>query len=232
VSTSKTAETYNALKSDLLNGRFMPGEQLRIDGICDTFDVSKGAVREALARLTSDGLVENTPQKGFIVAPVSARDLMYLTEVRIELECRCLELSIAAGDLDWEGRVISAYHLLSNTEIVGPDSEVNANWTKRHDAFHDGLISACQNTWRLKLRNLTYLQAERYRRMMRPHLLSKRDINAEHAAIMEAAIGRDAALAVELMSRHLHATLEFVLAAGVLEDAARMGARGAADLHK
>ncbi|GGO24213.1 GntR family transcriptional regulator [Gemmobacter aquaticus] len=216
VSTSKTAETYNAIKSDLLNGRYKPGEQLRIDGICSSFDVSKGAVREALARLTSDGLVENTPQKGFVVAPVSAQDLINLTEVRVELECRCLELSIAAGDLDWEGRVLSAYHLLSNTDVVGPDGKVNPLWTQRHDAFHDGLISACQNAWRLKLRNLTYLQAERYRRMMGPHLLGKRDIDAEHAAIMYAALARNAPLAVELMSQHLQATLKFVLGAGTL----------------
>src|SRR5258708_6046153 len=57
--TSKTSETYKSLKSDLLNGHFAPGVQMRIDAISKSLDVSVGAVREALSRLTSDGIVEN-----------------------------------------------------------------------------------------------------------------------------------------------------------------------------
>src|SRR5712692_7230966 len=86
--TSKTSETYKSLKSDLLNGHFAPGAQMRIDAISKSLDVSVGAVREALSRLTSDGIVENVPQKGFVVAPVSPEDLKDLTSVRIDIESR------------------------------------------------------------------------------------------------------------------------------------------------
>jgi DNA-binding GntR family transcriptional regulator len=214
VSTSKTSETYKSLKTNLLNGSFRPGEQLRIDAISSAFDVSKGAVREALARLTSDGLVENTPQRGFVVAPVSADDLTDLTEVRIELESRCLELAIERGDLAWEGRVLSAYHLLSHTRLEAEGGGGNPEWTARHDEFHDSLISACQSRWRLRLRGLTYLQAERYRRMMRPQVLERRDVDAEHKAIMEATVGRNPRLACKLMERHLRTTRDLILGSG------------------
>ena len=217
MSTSKTSETYSALKSNLLNGRFKPGEQLRIDAISSTFDVSKGAVREALARLTSDGLVDNTPQKGFVVAPVSIEDLIDLTGVRIELENRCLALAIERGDLAWEGRVLSAYHLLSHTRIEGENGRGNPDWTARHSEFHDSLIAACQSRWRLRLRGITYLQAERYRRMMPPSALEKRDVNAEHKAIMEATLQRNAPLACELMRRHLGTTMDLILGSGLFD---------------
>jgi GntR family transcriptional regulator, carbon starvation induced regulator len=215
VSTSKTSETYNALKSQLLNGGFAPREQLRIDAITSALAVSKGAVREALARLTSDGLVDNTPQKGFVVAPVSSADLIDLTEVRIELESRCLELAIARGDLAWEGRVLSAYHLLSHTRLEAEPGGVNPVWTERHDDFHDSLISACESRWRLRLRGVTYLQAERYRRMTRPKMLERRDVDSEHKAIMEATLQRNARLACQLMERHLRATMDLILGSGL-----------------
>ena len=218
MSTSKTSETYNALKSNLLNGTFAPGEQLRIDAITSALEVSKGAVREALARLTSDGLVDNTPQKGFVVAPVSAEDLIDLTEVRIELENRCLELAIARGDLAWEGGVLSAYHMLSHTPLEAEHGGVNPVWTARHGDFHDSLISACESRWRLRLRGVTYLQAERYRRMTRPKILERRDVDAEHKAIMEATLQRNARLACELMGRHLRTTMDLILGSDLFGD--------------
>ena len=57
VAKSRTAETYDILQRDLLNGIYAPGSRLRIDLIGEALEVSPGAVREALARLTSDGLV-------------------------------------------------------------------------------------------------------------------------------------------------------------------------------
>ena len=147
---------------------------------------------------------------------VSADDLMDLTQVRIEIECRCLELAIEMGDLAWEGRVLSAYHRLSKTRIEFDSAVrgVNPHWTAVHDEFHDSLISACRSEWRLKMRAMTYLQAERYRRMTAPHVLERRDVDAEHRAIMEAALGRDAALACDLIARHLTTTLNLIIASG------------------
>lgn len=217
MATSKTSETYNALKTKLLSGAFTPGEQLRIDAISVGFDVSKGAVREALARLTSDGLVENTPQKGFVVTPVSADELVDLTDVRIELENRCLALAIERGDVAWEARVMSAYHLLSHTSLEAASGGVDPVWTARHDEFHDSLIAACGSTWRLRLRGLTYLQAERYRRMTRPQALERRNVDAEHKAIMEATLARNPRLACELMEHHLRTTMNLILGSGCLD---------------
>lgn len=183
-------------------------------------DVSVGAVREALSRLTSDGLVRNTPQRGFIVTPVSADDLRDLTNVRIEVETRCLELSIAHGDLRWEGRILSAYHQLSRTKAESDETKgtVSTAWTELHAEFHDSLIAACNSPWRLKLREMMFLQAERYRRMAAPHAIEHRDVDAEHKAIMEAALGRDAQGARARLTRHLEMTLEIVLRSPFLQE--------------
>jgi DNA-binding GntR family transcriptional regulator len=216
--TSKTSETYKSLKTDLMNGRFKPGAQLRIDAMSKSLDVSVGAVREALSRLTSDGVVDNVPQKGFVVAPVSAEDLKDLTNVRIEIENRCLELAIERGNLAWEGRILSAYHRLSKTKIGTDDPRrpVNPDWTIVHDEFHDSLIAACNSKWLRKLREVMYVQAERYRRMAAPYVIERRDVDAEHKAIMEATLQRNSVLACELLARHLETTAEIILTCGFL----------------
>jgi len=214
VAKSRTVEAYSNLKLDILNGVYTPGSQLRIDGISKSLNVGLGAVREALSRLTSDGLVTAIPQKGFIVTPVSAKDLIDLTEVRIETETNCLKRSISKGDLDWEGQVISTYHKLSKTSLFLSDDKGNVNdeWTRIHHEFHDVLISACDNKWWLKIRNHMFVQAERYRRMSVPYAKTERDVDTEHKEIMEAALARDATTASKLLAEHLQRTADILLA--------------------
>ena len=114
---SRTEQTFTALREALIAGEFLPGARLRIDQLGKQFDASIGAIREALSRLTAEGLVVAVPQKGFMVAPVSRKDLSDLTEVRVDMENRCLIASIRHGTLEWEGRVIALQHQL---RALGP----------------------------------------------------------------------------------------------------------------
>jgi GntR family transcriptional regulator, carbon starvation induced regulator len=210
---SQTGETYSVLKQDLLQGRFKPREKLRIDSLCETYEVSPGAVREALARLTSDGLVIAEPQRGFMVAPISTRDLIDLTSVRIEIETRCLRQSIQLGDLAWEGRILAVWHQLSRTHhlIDGHGEQINEDWAKLHSRFHDTLIEASDSPWWLRLRDQLYLQAERYRQMLLPYAKVDRDVHHEHEMIVQATLARDADLACELLRKHIQFTADILL---------------------
>ena len=145
-------------------------------------------------------------------------DLKDLTSVRIDIERRCLELAIERGNLAWEGRILSAYHRLSKTKLKTDDARllVNPDWTVVHDEFHDSLIAACNSKWLRKLREVMYVQAERYRRMAAPYVIERRDVDAEHKAIMEATLQRNSVLACELLTRHLETTTEIILTCGFL----------------
>src|SRR5882757_7754439 len=89
-----TQGAYEALRADLLACRIAPGSRLKIQDLCRQHAVSLGAIREALSRLTSEGLVVAEPQRGFRVAPISAEELKDLYLARIELEGLCLKRSI------------------------------------------------------------------------------------------------------------------------------------------
>lgn len=223
---SITVETYERLKDELLSARRAPGAKLKIDGLSKDFGVSPGAVREALARLSSDGLVCAEPQRGFVVAPVSAADLVDLIAVRIEIETRCLRRAIVIGDVAWEGRILSALHQLKRVPTVdavaGEPSVMSSQWARLHGEFHDSLIAACDSRWWLRLRDQVFLQAERYRRLLIPYARIERDAEAEHQAIGEAAVARRADLACDLMTEHLQTTADMLLASAVpFEDLSR-----------
>lgn len=210
---SRTAIACDHLREFIIQATFAPGEKLRIDQLVKKLGVSSGAVREALSRLTAEGLVIAEPQKGFVVAPISRNDLEDLTRVRIEIEGRCLADSIKNGDIEWEGRVLSIQHRLRSLagSLGSADVDMVKRWHVLHKQFHDELASACSSKWWMQLRSQLYVQSERYRRLSGPVNEFERDIEAEHDAIANAAIARDEVEAVEQMTSHLEKTTTILL---------------------
>ena len=213
VTSSLTQDAYERLRADLLACRLRPGARLKISELCQNLSVSLSAVREALSRLTSEGLVVAEPQRGFRVAPISAEELRDLTGVRAQIEGLCLERAIAAGDVGWESRLVAAFHRLSRTPERAPEDpqRMNEAWSAAHAAYHEALVGACDSPWLLRLRALLYAQSERYRRLSVPLAKVARDLNQEHQDIMEAALARDAERARTLMTQHIELTTRVLL---------------------
>lgn len=213
VSSSRTQDVYERLRTELLNGRAEPAARLKINDLCRAHGVSLSAIREALSRLTSEGLVIAEPQRGFSVAPVSASELTDLTQVRTQIECLCLGRAIAVGDVDWEAQVVAAFHQLSRTperDANDPERMSDAR-SAAHAAFHDALASGCDSPWLLRLRGTLYVQSERYRRLSVSFKGIARDLNREHQDIMEATLARDDKRARRLMTKHLELTTRMLL---------------------
>lgn len=199
---SRTQIAYEQLRNELLACQFEPGQRLGIIDLCEHMNVSQGAVREALSRLTSEGLVEAEAQRGFRVPPVSASDLWNLTTARAEIDCLCLRRSIIVGDLDWESHIVAAFHRLDNTpEYHNSDpSKFNTAFAAAHDQFQEALISACDNPWLFRMRNTLYAQAKRYRGLSES---SKHEICKEFKTLLNACLNRDSNTAEKLLSEHM-----------------------------
>ena len=211
--SSLTQDAYERLRADLLACRLRPGARLKISELCQTLSVSLSAVREALARLTSEELVVAEPQRGFRVAPISTEELRDLTEVRAHIEGLCLERAIAIGDVGWESQLVGVFHRLSRTPEREPEDpqRMNEAWSSVHAAFHKALVSACDSPWLLRIRETLYAQSERYRRLSVPLAQIERDLNREHQHIMEAALARNVEHARALMTQHLELTTRVLL---------------------
>jgi DNA-binding GntR family transcriptional regulator len=207
---SLTQLVYHVLRRELLQCLFEPGQPLRIGTLCGRFQVSQGAVREALSRLTSEGLVESEPQRGFSVTPVSAEDLQDLTNVRVEIEQLTLRDSIASGDARWEARVLSAFHEVSRTPYLGVQTPLRFDWrfVEVHQTFFDVLVSACRSAWLTKTRNMLQVQALRYLGRSPPPTPDERDLVAELRELMNAALERSAHRACALLAEHMLRTAD------------------------
>jgi DNA-binding GntR family transcriptional regulator len=234
-SGNMTQGAYEGLRADLLACRILPGKRLKIQELCTQFSVSLGAIREALSRLTSEGLVVAEPQRGFRAAPISATDLADLTMVRVEIETLCLRRAIALGDVNWEARLVAAAHRLSRTPERDEDDPARSNedWAEAHSTFHLALVDGCGSPWLLYLHALLYAQSERYRRLSVPFAAKGRNVDEEHQAIVTATLARDAGNATRLLAAHLEATTHILLNAIVdgkklLDDAQDSGTVNAA----
>ena len=210
VSRTLADEAYARIRAAMHSGRLEPGQRLRFSDLQNLTDTSVTPVREALARLTAEGFTELEGHRGYRVAPVSSEDLWDILKNRQQLESEALRLSIELGDEHWEAQLVSAHHLLSRMDRERADlpTAVDEQWEKRHEAFHETLIAACQSKVLLGFCSQLSARANRYRRLSIS--APPRDIKTEHRLIFEATIGRDAPTATKLLRDHFERTARMV----------------------
>lgn len=206
---------YQRLRRDIIEGLHPPGEKLRVEHLKDQYDVGAGTLREALLLLVTDALVVTQGQRGFRVAPISLEDFEDITRTRILLETQALRQSITFGGEDWEAGVVAAFHRLSRAEQKLGDHDTYTqtaaeDWEKRNRSFHDALIAASPSRWIRHFQNILYQQSERYRRISLFRKPVPRDVHAEHQALFDAALARDADRAASILSDHILRTLDSV----------------------
>lgn len=201
---------YLQVRRDIIEGRLAPGEKLRVEHLKDRYGIGAGTLREALALLLSDVLVVAEGQRGFHVAPISLQDLADITHTRVLLETNALRQSIRNGDDEWEARLVAAFHKLSNSEERLDNHSNVREWEARNRSFHEALIAACDSPWQCYLIGLLYRQSERYRHLAITRKAMPRDVHAEHAAIIEAALKRDAERASCALEQHIRLTFDSI----------------------
>jgi DNA-binding GntR family transcriptional regulator len=201
-----TEALHARIRQDIILGDLQPSTKLKLEPLSRTYGVSVNTLRETLSRLASDGLVVAEGQRGFAVLPVSFEDLQDITQMRSLLECHALGLSIARADLDWESRVAGAYHKLSRLETLVDEDPARwgDDWERANQTFHDALISNCGSRWLKLFHRAMYDQSLRYRMLSLEVKTFPRARSArEHKIIFEAALARDAVIAVETLRAHI-----------------------------
>ncbi len=206
--------SYRRIRMDIIFGKLAPTEKLRLDRLREDYGTSVSTLRELLNRLASEGLVVAEGHRGFEVAPVSAGNLKEVAAMRLLLECHALERSFAAGDMEWEGRVVSAHHKLSTMEkrLIAGDSAENETW-KRYDwEFHRALISACGSRSLLEAHAAICDKYQRY--LMIAMTFRGETVAGEHRDLLDFALKRDSRSAVRLLTKHIESCVDHTLAAG------------------
>ncbi|GAB7386413.1 GntR family transcriptional regulator [Bacillaceae bacterium] len=189
---------YTFIKDRILSGDLAPGERLHIGSIAKDFQISEIPVREALQVLESEKLVTIIPHTGAIVAPISAKDLHEILELRVYLES--LATFLAAPyftDADFEEleKNLKKQEFCIAMEELGEFGEINRE-------FHRLIYQKNPNK---RLNEIIYNlwdHSKRYRTVFRNNKEFTIGSFEEHRKIVQLLREGKAAEAQELMYNH------------------------------
>ena len=183
---------YARLRRNILHGVLSAGEKLRLDGLCERYEIGATPLREALNRLSADELVMREEQRGSRVAPVSLSDLEELTKTC----CWISELALRKWMKERRCRLGGGRCSRGSSAVArstrGPRGLqlLDPEWEERHRAFHLALIGACGSRWLIDFYATLMDRNTRYRYLAFADGSEPRDVKAEHQAIVAAVLAR------------------------------------------
>lgn len=198
-------ETYERLKALIMDHAIAPGDRISIDGLSRELDVSQTPVREALARLESEGLAVKIPMRGYW-----ATGLLTPEEIKDLYDFRRLIEPWAARRAAERVEDTSARSLLEEVGSVTAPQESSYKAYRAlasHDERFHGLVADVSGSEQMRkaLEN-THCHLHIFRlhwdRSFGPHTL------AEHRRIAEAITSRAPDEAEQAMVDHLDAGLK------------------------
>lgn len=187
------------VRQSIIDGRLSPGETVSISDLATDLGVSHSPVREALQRLSGQGLVELRPARTAIVAPLAMDDLEEIYRL-----CKLNEVdAVARGCPDLTDSDIAV--LEAQIEIIG-DAPLDTEefWTA-HDTFHLTLMRPVASVRLERLFTQLWEARERYVRLdlvdgPSPLLRAAGD---RHRALLEIARTRDGDAMRDALLEHL-----------------------------
>ena len=171
------------LRRALLSGDFKPGERLLTAQLSERFQVSPTPLREALHRLSGEGLVEFVPQRGARVTDLSHPDGLELTGLRELLEPSCVSDAIAHGHDEWLDDVETASATLIACWQASPHDPRASELA--YQMFYEKLTSTCASNRLRRYASAIRDQQARYR-LATIGVVNRGELQRVHSRLKEA----------------------------------------------
>jgi DNA-binding GntR family transcriptional regulator len=188
---------YHQLLVDIIIGQLAPGERLDEQELTRRYGGGLAGIREALARLALEGLVQRRARVGTIVAPLDLMEAREAFEARALIEVECARLAATKAS-KLEVAAIQATLAQGETAVRENDARALA---AMDEAFHVAIARASGNRTLAKMVTLLHHQTARFwlYTMQAPGADDSLKALAEHAALADAIAARDPARAQSLM---------------------------------
>ncbi|MDR3475542.1 MAG: GntR family transcriptional regulator [Devosia sp.] len=196
---ARAQATHRALKNAILDQVLLPGSKLPEDSIGERLGVSRTLVREALVRLSEEGLVEMVPNKGAVVAQPTVEEARHNHITRVALERLVVESLDSQLTPEQERTLLD--HIAAEEAAAGKRGAVSVRLS---GDFHTLLASMTNNETLIRYVNEVVGRSSFISSMYaRPH---ESDCGVvEHRQILAAIKAGDSKKAVALMTEHLDA---------------------------
>lgn len=192
---------YGQLLVDIIIGALAPGERLDEQELARRYGGGLAGIREALARLALEGLVQRKARVGTLVAPLDPMEAREAFEARALIEVECARLaSIKASD----GEISAIRATLKDGEAAVRKNDIRA-LAAMDEAFHVAIATASGNRTMAKLVTILHHQTARFwlSTMRAPQPEESLKALAEHAGLADAIAARDPDRAQLLMQNVL-----------------------------
>ncbi|ABM07158.1 GntR family transcriptional regulator [Paenarthrobacter aurescens] len=201
---------YSALREDIIEWRLRPGTVLAEVEQSERLGVSRTPVREALSRLTAEGLTTAAGGRGVVVTDISLDSIDELFELRETLEVRAAALAAQRG----EPGIFAELHaqLVLAPELLSDNDPARHEYYALVGRLDDAIDSAISNTYLANAMRSLRVHLVRVRRLAADDAARLHAAAAEHAAIAEAIAAGNPRLAEAATTLHLHRSLTHVKA--------------------
>lgn len=204
-------KAYQSLHEDIVAWRLPPGTVLAEVELSERLGVSRTPVREALSRLTTEGLTTAKGGRGVVVTDVSLETVRELYELRETLEAKAAALAAERGDADVFAQLQRNFATAQLSLTTGSSTESTEEYYQLSADLDAALDGSCGNPFLVNsLKNIRPLLA-RARRMAQEHPERLQATAAEHSAICAAIADGNPHLAAAATTIHLNNSLQHIL---------------------
>jgi GntR family transcriptional regulator, vanillate catabolism transcriptional regulator len=206
--TQPIAQALSArLRDMILAGEFRGGQHLREVQLAQIFGASRTPVRLALAANEKDGLLDYSPNRGYVVRPFEGQDIASAFEMRALIEGlaarKAAERGLPAEAIRLAGQAIDTVAALLDTEEALDDGAREA-WRTHNSVFHRVIIEGADNRFIAP----TLQTVQRIPSVYPPVLASYdpvllRKYNDQHRRIRDCIAARQSVRAEFLMREHV-----------------------------
>lgn len=203
---------YEALRLRIMDHEIAPNARININRVATVLDVSQTPVREALARLESEGLVDREALRGYRAAPLlNRRALDELFSFRLLIE-PWAAAKARMNQTPTTGDALVDEIGIGRQSRPGPFS-VSASFSAHDSRFHDLIAAMSENRWVRDAFQGTHCHLHIARIMNRVDVENIAITLEEHELIAKEIIGGTAKGARGAMTVHLEAARDRTIAA-------------------
>nr|WP_289846652.1 GntR family transcriptional regulator [Pacificibacter marinus] len=190
------------LRAAILRGDLKPGQKVNLDRLREEYNVSLSPLREAISRLSIDGLVHTQDQRGSTIAPLTLCELSEIGRLRREVDVLALRTAMARGGTAWRSELrATAVELHTASQSTEAD-HFDEIWSIAHTDFHKALVNGSHMPMLIAFCMNLHDLHDRYRRQLSPPIRSYSDLWREHAEIASCILNGDTDVAALALQRH------------------------------
>ncbi|NJC22028.1 DNA-binding GntR family transcriptional regulator [Arthrobacter pigmenti] len=204
---------YETLRSDIIEWRLSPGTVLGELEQSARLGVSRTPLREALSRLTAEGLTAAHRGRGVVVSDISLEKISELFAVRISLDCTAATLAAERSDQDIFNTLTIRFETAST--LISSSSGEQHEYYRLVAELDSAIDAAAANPYLLQAQKQLRTHLSRVRRLARDDAARLLASAAEHAQIARSIAQGNADLASASTKVHLHNSLQYLLAARI-----------------